>query len=326
MSPTTSYKPNISNKPEKSGPKRLVHAQTGVTLVELMIGLLIGMIIAGAATAVFLAVSRLGKNHDDGAKMLEDGGFASARLVAAIRRAGYVDLLADQFVVNQILDTSTPLGAAIDSPTSTVFDKFGALYGSTTGLSAGIFGCQNGVFSGTGACQTQGTRDALTIAYQATTSSSSIDPFSPSVPTTVADGSAFSDCNGIPPAGGTDVVINRYYVTSNDELMCRGSGNNQARTLAINVDQFKVLYGVSNWSMPTDPKRRVVWQTASQVAATNRWNAVVQVDVCLMMKGPVGSAPNPARSNNCDGTTTSTVDTRARKTFRTVVSLRNVPL
>lgn len=311
------------SKPLRPSPAR---SQSGMTLVEMMIGLLIGMIIAGAATAVFLAISRLGKNHDDGAKLLEDGGFATARVVAAVRRAGYVDLLADQYVVNQILDTSTPLGKAIDSPSSTVLDKFGALYGSSTGLSAGIFGCQNGVFSGTGACQAQGTRDALTVAYQAATSANSTDPFSPSVPTAAADGSAFSDCNGVSPAAGTDVVINRYYVTANDELMCLGSGSNQARTLAVNVDQFKILYGVSNWSMPTDPTRRVVWQTANQVAATNRWNAVVQVDLCLMMKGPPGSAPNPARSNNCDGTTTTTADTRARKTFRTVVSLRNVPL
>ena len=299
--------------------------QRGMTLIELMIGLMIGLIVSGAALAVFLAINRMGKTHGDSGKLLEEGGFVSQRMTVAIKRSGYVDLLADNFVFNQIIDGKSALGKVIESPNAGNLDKFGALYFATTGLSAGIFGCENGVLSASSTCTTQGCRDALLVAYQATTALSSSDPFAPSVPTSVSDGSAFSDCNGKAPPAGSDVIINRYFVNAQDELMCMGNGDNQSRVLAVNVDQFQVLYGVSNWSV-SEPIRRVSWQTAAQVTAANRWNSVIQVDLCLITRGPVGSTLNPGMTNNCDGSTSATSDTRLRKTFRTIVSLRNAPL
>lgn len=299
--------------------------QQGMTLIELMIGMLVGLVISGAALSIFLAVNRMGKGHDDGARIVEEGGFASQRLVAAIKRSGYVDLLADRFVFDQAIDASTPLGGVIESPNAGNMDKFGAIYFASTGLSAGIFGCDNGRLNAAGACAPQGTRDALLVAYQAATAANAVDPFAPSVPTTVVNGSAFSDCNGIRPPAGSDVVINQYYVTSADELICVGNGDGQARVMASNVEQFKIRYGISNWSVP-EPVRRVTWQSAAQVTAANRWNSVIQVDLCLITRGPAGSTPNPGMVNNCDGSTSATTDTRLRKTFRTIVSLRNAPL
>lgn len=317
---------SIATRPVLTKRRGVALRQGGMTLIELMIGLLIGLVITGAATAIFLAANRMGKSHDDSGKLLEDGTFAVNRMAAVVKRGGYVDLLAGNDVLMQVLDNSTLLGQALYQPTTIAFDKLGALYASVIGHPAGIFGCNNGVFNAAGDCSAQGSQDALMVAYQAVASASAPDPFSPSVPSVASDGSAFSDCNGHAPPAGTDVVINRYYVNAQGQLMCLGNGNPSAQILASNVEQFRVSYGLSNWALPTDKTRRVAWQTATQVAAVNRWNAVIQVEICLILAGPPGSAPNPAIINNCDGTSATTSDTRMRKTFRSTVTLRNAPL
>lgn len=300
----------------KAYPKH--HYQSGMTLIELMVGLVISLIIIGAATAVFLAANSIGRSHDVGARLLEDGAFAATKLTRGIQRTGYVDVFSGTGRFRQTFDDA--VNTIIERADPTQRDAFGLRYGNVTGSNTAIFGCENSILGAGTNCIASGTNSALAIAYQ-TNTPASVSDLSPSVinNNNVSSGSGSADCNGARPPANVDYVLNKYYVNNQNQLMCLGNGSNTPGRIAANVQQFQVLYGIASGAVD----RRVQLLTASQVQARNAWNLVVQVDLCLVMVGAPGTDNNPSITNNCDGSTTSTTDTRMRKTFRSVVSLRN---
>ena len=292
------------------------HRQSGMTLIELMVGMVISLIIIGAATAVFLAATSIGRTHDVGARLLEDGAFAATKLTRGIQRTGYVDVFSGTGRFRETFDDA--VNSVIERSDETKRDAFGLRYKNVTGSNTAIFGCDNSTFSADYGCAAGGMSSALAIAYQTNTPANSSD-LSPSVTDNVNSGSGSADCNGAKPPTGTDFVVNRYFVNSQNQLMCIGNGSSTARQIAANVEQFRVLYGVADGAID----RRVQLLTAAQVQAKNAWNLVVQVDLCLVMVGAPGTDNNPSVSNNCNGIKIQTTDSRMRKTFRSVVSLRN---
>jgi type IV pilus assembly protein PilW len=301
--------------------RRTKQKQGGMSLVELMVGLIIGVVLAVAAAAVFMATSRSGRDHDEGAKMLEEGTFALSRIAAAVRREGFVDVVSKKSSIVAVFDSTNVLN---DSTNTGKKDRFGMVYGTSTRMVAGIFGCTDSRFDASGTCVAGGQSDALAVAYQVAFTPGQAD-LSPSVPAVVAPGSAFADCNGMPPPAGTVFVLNRYFLNAQNQLMCLGNGSANAQIMAQNVEEFSVLYGVLDFNTWTST-RPVVWQTAAWVTTNNAWNAVVQADLCLIMWGPVGTDSAASRRLNCDGTTTDTTDGRKRTTFRKVVDFRNTAL
>lgn len=292
------------------------HYQSGMTLIELMVGLVISLIIIGAATAVFLAANSIGRSHDVGARLLEDGAFAATKLTRGIQRTGYVDVFTGTGRFRQTFDDA--VNTVIERTDESQRDAFGLRYGDKSGFNTAIFGCENSILGAGTGCIASGTNSALAIAYQTNTPPNTSD-LSPSVTNNVGSGSGAADCNGARPPSNVDYVINKYYVNNQNQLMCLGNGSSTPRQIAANVQQFRVLYGIANGAVD----RRVQLLTASQVQTRKVWNLVVQVDLCLVMVGAPGTDNNPSITNNCDGSTTSTTDTRMRKTFRTIVSLRN---
>lgn len=293
-----------------------IHLQSGMTLVELMVGMVLSFIIIGAASAVFFAANSIGRSHDVGARLLEDGAFAATKLTRGIQRAGYVDVFSGTGRFRQSFDDE--VNNVIAREDSLKRDAFGLRYGNITGSNTAIFGCDNSNFNVNGSCANGGTSSALAIAYQTNIPANSSD-LSPSVTTSVTGGSGWADCNGSVPPANTEFVVNRYFVNNANQLMCLGNGSNTPRQIAANVEQFQVFYGIAQGAQD----KRVQILTAAQVSATNAWNLVVQVELCLVMRGDVGTDNNPSVFNNCNGSTTQTTDGRMRKTFRSVVSLRN---
>lgn len=290
--------------------------QSGMTLIELMVGMVISLIIIGAATAVFLAANSIGRSHDVGARLLEDGAFAATKLTRGIQRAGYVDVFSGTGRFRESFDDAINTVIAREDPNNN--DAFGLRYGNVTGSNAAIFGCDNSSLVASNPCTAGGTSSALTIAYQTNTLASTSD-LSPSVTTSVSSGSGSADCNGEKPSANVEYVLNRYYVNNAGQLMCLGNGSTTPKQVAANVEQFQVLYGIANGA----EDKRVEILTAAQVQAKKGWNLVVQVELCLVMRGDPGTDNRSSTMTNCDGSSTTKEDGRMRKTFRSVVSLRN---
>ena len=92
----------------KPNPERLPTRQSGVTLVELMISLLLGLLIAIGLATLFSQNKRSFYQNEDLARLLEDGRYALETLATDIAMAGFYAELADpDWEVQDSLSTLT---------------------------------------------------------------------------------------------------------------------------------------------------------------------------------------------------------------------------
>lgn len=74
--------------------------QTGVSLIELMIGIALGILVSLAVVAVFLGTKRTFGTSSANAAMVDNGRFAAGFLNASLRSAGYIGCASSSKVVN----------------------------------------------------------------------------------------------------------------------------------------------------------------------------------------------------------------------------------
>lgn len=92
--------------------------QTGYTLIELMIGVLVGLIVVSGVSAAFLAVLRSSSNLVNSTALDTEVGSTLDIMVGEIRRAGYVSgaiSSTNPYVLQSIADISTPTVTPADS-------------------------------------------------------------------------------------------------------------------------------------------------------------------------------------------------------------------
>ncbi|UPG87069.1 PilW family protein [Luteibacter aegosomatis] len=67
---------------------RIVHRQRGVTLVELMVAMVLGLIVAGGIVTLFLSTSSSNRAQTQMARLQEEGRYAITRISADLKMAG----------------------------------------------------------------------------------------------------------------------------------------------------------------------------------------------------------------------------------------------
>lgn len=252
----------------------------GLTLVELLISMVIGLVVVGAVIVSMVGSGKGGRFQEAYSQMNEDAQIALSILSRDLQMAGY----------------SQPTGFTNIAGTATT-PTFALQYTNVPGNS--IFGCDTGFTNPSStaavACGT-GTIAALEVAYEA------------DVRSTVAvagTGTATvpTDClgNRIGGAGSVApwIARNRYYVSTSTsantsgrpELYCASdTAGNTGQPLVENIESMTVLYGVtlSPPALPAvpPPPQVVRYVTAAQIAAVGpaEWGNVVSVRVCLLIR------------------------------------------
>jgi len=200
--------------------RRRSRCEAGVTLVELMISMAVGLFVVLTATAVLVSVKASYLEQDDAAQMQETGRYALDVIGRSLRQASH-----DSWGVSQgaIPDVST-LGA----------DVFGldarSLKSRTPGIEAAVAKSVNG-------------SDVLAIRFYGSGGEEA------------ADGAALN-CAGLAEAAPPmDISDDRrawsiFYVatdaTGEPELYCkyRGDSSWTSQAIARGVESFQVLYGL----------------------------------------------------------------------------------
>lgn len=293
--------------------------QAGFSLVELLVALAIGLVLSGALAVTYLGSLQTSRATMALAQLNEDGQAALAMMVQQLRQAGY---------------NPAPPGAA--APRDLKVEGI-TLFACDTGFDS--------VKSPIPSLQCNAGKPgqgALAIVYLA-------DRFN-TVPTTDTPPRA-TDCVGTgihaleDDNGPYFVAQNRFFI-ANGNLMCAGSGGVKPFTnqqpFVENVEELRLTFGVSSpRSTSTAPAgylsaAEVGGLTGSDgvfadaeflaLAPAQRWDKVVSVRVCLLMRsaGGVlepGNAPQPYL--DCDGTLRDATDGRLRRAFSTTVLLRN---
>ena len=314
----------------------------GFSLIELMISLVIGLVIAIAAGSAYLGSASAGRIAEAQSRMNEDGQAALAILVQQLRMAGDNPLRAGrrvQFRRNPIYlpyDTSTF--------TLTMSNSFSAF---------GIRGCDgkfNNIGTAGGSLDTldpstcvSGTStvpDSIAVSYEADRYNTI--PTAANLPTDCL-GNALSSANAtatfpyISPYTATYAIAdNRFYIgTATTSLYCKGNGGaSTAQPLVENVEDMQLSYGTVSATTTSTTATVAGYLRADEVAAlattpaddATRWRKVLAVRLCVLIRSenPVAPDANSARYDDCHGNRdVAAPDLRLRRAYSTTVVLRS---
>lgn len=316
--------------------RALARQVRGLTLVELLVSLTLGLLVVVATLAGYLGLSEAGRMAEAQARMDEDGQAALSVLAAQLRMAG-----------------SNP-----DRPNRSPSTRRNPVYPSPFGFA--VRGC-DGPFTNIATAAfiqdlscpvgASSSPDSISVTYEA-------DRYN-----TVAPSPAVlpTDCLGYqldeftdtvtevnPPNPDTHPVIdyyaaeNRFYIASGPagapSLYCKGSGiSSTAGPLVENVEDLQLTYGTVPAEAPVTSSANIAgYLDASEVTGhpallsladdAVRWQKVASVRVCVVIRSnkPVSLGEGSASYLKCDGSVeTSPPDSRLRRAYTTTVVLRN---
>lgn len=319
--------------------------QRGLSLIELLIAMTIGLVVIGAGASAYFSVSTNTRNATAMARMTEDASIALNILRAHISMAGY-----SQPVGSEAFTETLP-----DGTTRTYDIMTRAFKGGTAPAGDAnhfIAGC-DGSFTNPKnkelnvadlACNAATQPDAIAVVYEA-------DPDG-----TYPDASGIAtDCLGNAVPVRTDlsaptlrVASNKFYIdqdtqTSVKGLYCQGNGRTtappgndtlpsdlSAQMIVENIVDMKIWYGIGPaGARPATPVAQA-YLTASQLrdmAGTEKWSRVVSVRICVKVRSPATIPVNASEQPSyidCDGTAVANDVTGAFvRTFTSTIVLHN---
>lgn len=313
----------------------------GLTLVELMVAMVVGLLVVLAAVAAFTATRRSASTVDAASQLRDDARFATDLIQRLVVQAGFED-------VNMV---SRRYGTSADDY------KLANDGVEIKGLQPAVFGRDNALPSTTDPLNSATTRasgslgygsDVLVLQYQTVENALS----------GLSDGSMIV-CEGTAPKtlpvnrGDRLVSILSVDTSSGGEpaLICitrsETSGAFYKSPLIKGVENFQVLYGVDGvtpGAAPTAPATSVPNRylraseltVAGNTAATyTNWRRVRSIRIGLVLRGPPGSAQQSGTqtlyplggsafaSPSDPGSTFSANDNRLRQVVTFTVQLRN---
>lgn len=278
-------------------PRYLASAsQRGASLIELMVGITIGMLVVLAATSTVMVTRQGSSSVSDRYRLTMAGNNAMRLLSSTIRQAGSTEFEQPGGVNNPVkLFDSQYRGASADG-------------------TAIVSGTEGGA----------GT-DTLTVSYQQRVSANATGTYVSEVT---------SDClgngAGLPTGGNPPERIDNIFQVTTVELRCQGRrgvantdiaaaqalvGDNSRPTEEVAVVDFQVRYLAQDATGST----RLV--TATDVAGLGGWGVISAVEVCLHLRGVRADYPT-SNFTNCAGTSVSNGG-RLHQIFRNTYRLRS---
>lgn len=282
------------------------HRQRGLTLIELMLAMTLGMGVTLAALALLQSAKESYLAVDDGAQVQESGRYALEMIARALRQANHVPH--DHALLTHLARESLPVGVQGHDNARLAEQTPGITAPSPNPAAQG---------SDVLAIRFLGAGDMRNCAGTVTAA--------PQSSHTAALAQAIS--------------WNIFYVavdaTGEPELRCKyptRKGGWSAAAMVRGVESFQVLYGV-----PDGESGNIVYRNAAQMAS--RWNEVVAVRVALLVRGAHAAGTLPvvhhlfgpayAGSSTDQGTVIdeallpAPLQRRIRNVFTTTVRLRN---
>lgn len=277
--------------------------QTGLSLVELIVAMVIGLTVVGAALSMYISSGFTSRGSSALSQMTEDASIALSLLRSQVAMAGY----------------GRPIGVNMST---------NALVKEYTGEA--IFGCTGGPTAETKGsplnsvtCTNNGAQpDSITVLYQADVNNTVPTTATPPRPT---------DClgNSFAARGGLDIAENRYYVDSNT-LVCLGNGNASPQPLVENIQDMKILYGVADATGAASNGVAERYLTAQQIAGTTvpalgstLWTRVTSARICIVVRSETQVLDEVTNYFGCDGQPQTPPDRRLYRAFTTTVVLQN---
>lgn len=280
--PTRPYRTDTMPRPGRLVSHRA--SQRGLTLVELMVGLVLALLVTLAATAALMA-SRQGFSAVDATAQLRDNGrFASQLVERVVAQAGYEDHSTSGVKSHDSHFGSGPAVSSLQGYDNTLLTVPTSGPNYTSGQNKGVNGS-----------------DVLVVRYQGS-SSATTNPATPDA----ADGSII-DCAGHPQpittgAPSTSILYVAKSAGGEPSLMCGyqnlTTGNWDSQPLVQGVETFQVRYGVdappgsgaATTDLPQQYVNAAALNTGTPTEQAANWQHVKAVRIGMVLRGPPGSA------------------------------------
>lgn len=271
--------------------------QHGVSLVELLVGIAIGLMVILAATGTLVLNRNSSNTISDMAAVTAQGSNALRQMAYTLRQSGAME------------STATPDTASLANEQQN-FDL--ATFGSAppgSSFTHPVTGATVGILNGRNNLSASGmVYDELTFVFGSRGANIS------------------RDCLGNQVAAVNADLPNRFFLQTDapgamsdinrPNLMCQGLAANPAQPVARNVEDLQIQYLV-------DQGATQQWRDAAQVQAAGAWNQVIAVELCLLIRGDINhGAVLTGTYTNCNGAVTAH-DRFWRVVMRQTVQLRN---
>ncbi len=288
----------IPHDPSHRIASKVRRQQDGVTLIELMVGIAIGLLVIAVAMGALMASRGITSTVSDATSMQRQAAYAFRVMGQQIKQAGSLELSLDPNIAGFSASSSnaamTPV--AFDPPDPTgARPAFDRLASTVTGADSPV---------------------SFTVGYQ---NYVEMTTGSATAPT-----SLLRDCLGQNPAIGsggslatTPVISSQFQRnTTTNELTCIGSGAAGAQAIIGNVTDFQVRY-------ITQAPNTTTMQYQSSASAIGDWSSVYAVDVCIELTGSeITTTDSSATYKNCSGTSTA-YGNRLKMVFHNVFQIRS---
>lgn len=271
-------------------------SQHGVSLIELMVGITIGLLVVAVAMSALMVSRGVSGTVSDASSIQQQAAYAMRVIGLQLRQAGSLYLNPNptnapagyEYMATVAFETKVPAS----SPSSNSFDPATDTIGSASG--------------------------ALTVGYRR---------YKDPVFTDATTQSLARNCLGGPANSSDDQRVESIFQLTGSELQCGGNGA-VAQSIVQNIANFQVRYPMQDiTSTPGSPQIKYV----NAAAVGTDWSKVQGVEVCLVLYGsePI-DMPAGSSYTDCDGATavdmTTLTGARARRmhmVFRNVFQLRS---
>ena len=313
--------------------------QRGLTLVELMVALVIGLVISLAAAALYLATQESTRSTRAVGDINETGKIALDMVGREIQKSG--------FFPRQFSSVGQPGGGSADF--------FGGFFngkaGNRNAFANGLFGCDGANYNPTTrACNApvEGAPDAIVVNYFST------PEFGPASPL-----GNFNDCNRQPvsndadnaaraAAGRPQFVSNRFGLIASEydapdggrvttrSLACHGNGADTAvnhQPMVQGVQDMVIRYGIHTGTGSQSPAEFLTAEKVIGKGTINErtaWQRVTAVKVCVLVRSldaarQEDKAANQRSYRNCRGldVTPPAGDRFIYRRFERIFAVRN---
>ena len=300
-------------------------AVKGLTLIELMVSLVIGLLLAIAASSTYLYSKQAYNAVSETSQLEENGRMALDLLTRYVQSAGYV-------AINP--KSAFPYGA-LDLKISGC--DFGMASPQTASNSAAALACNTSTPTG--------TRRSASLSVISETDKFDSTPGSGTAVGTLQGINCVGNGATAVPADASKNSVETYVVRSNffisssvaatkfgtttmgqlscvaDETVPGGVVTYQPQPLIPGVVQLAVTY-LTPSTLATGSSQKAA--TATALAAANAWNTVTAVDICVLTQSIQTSGNDTGvAKTDCYGADIAVVPNQTFRRFTTTVKLRN---
>uniref|UniRef100_UPI0030F7DDA8 prepilin-type N-terminal cleavage/methylation domain-containing protein n=1 Tax=uncultured Acidovorax sp. TaxID=158751 RepID=UPI0030F7DDA8 len=292
---STDYSKSIEHPSAISAPSFRIkgltenHAERGVTLVELLVGLAIGLVVIGVAMGALMVSRGVTGTVSDASSMHQQAAYAMRVIGTQLRQAGSLRL--------NLEPGTTAIESRYLSPVA--FEAITPASGTAKGFTP-----QTDTISGTE------TPPSITTGYRR---------YAEPVFTSASAQTLVRNCVGGPSDTNLDERVENVFSLSGSQLMCSGNGA-AAQPVVQNVANFIVRYRLQDNAAIGLPKIRLV-----SAADVTNWAQVQAVEVCIELYGTERiSMPAGSTYKNCGGVAVDMTTLPSDRASRSHITYRNV--